>query len=303
MEYEMNNLSPQKSSFEQGLTQFGKSYLNKTGLPSDSKVAKAVAHEPIQRMYTVLTDFRLPDEIVQILAQALETLGLQLEPTKTTDPTTGMELEHHEIMTATNKIVLGYLDENIIQDKDPIYFLQFKNFGALLSEHYKSIFVFSYSINSAFAYKEVRRQWIEDRKCFEKVEFLLDDVIQTFKETDITSLVGHLQKWFGLSQETSDEQSTQQEHSFGDTELRQKLAASFDMDGLRTLCFDLRKFDLDYENLKGDTLEAKVISLILHFERQGMLLELIKQCGKALPKDEFWSGYESFLAEMGDDAA
>ncbi len=57
--------------------------------------------------------------------------------------------------------------------------------------------------------------------------------------------------------------------------LRQKIVTGFDLNELRTICFDLA---IDYDNLTGDTKEAKVVSLLLYCERIGKLPELIEHC-------------------------
>lgn len=57
--------------------------------------------------------------------------------------------------------------------------------------------------------------------------------------------------------------------------LRTQLAQRFNLDELQTLCFDL---DVNYDNLSGDTLDAKARELIKFCDRHGLLANLIERC-------------------------
>ena len=55
----------------------------------------------------------------------------------------------------------------------------------------------------------------------------------------------------------------------------------YTLDGLKTLCFNLF---VDYDNLGGDTKNAKARELILHLERVGRLPDLLAQLGRERPR-------------------
>lgn len=64
------------------------------------------------------------------------------------------------------------------------------------------------------------------------------------------------------------------------TNLRKQLVAVMNDDELETLCFDL---GVDYENLKGESKEAKARELVLHCDRTGKLTELNGLCQSIRP--------------------
>lgn len=55
------------------------------------------------------------------------------------------------------------------------------------------------------------------------------------------------------------------------TELRRLLTDHFDLEELRTLCFDLR---VDYDSLRGEGKEAKARELLAYFQRRDQLSRL-----------------------------
>ena len=59
------------------------------------------------------------------------------------------------------------------------------------------------------------------------------------------------------------------------------LARHYTLDGLRTLCFNLF---VDFDNLSGDTKNAKGRELILHLERAGRLADLEAALGRQQPR-------------------
>lgn len=69
------------------------------------------------------------------------------------------------------------------------------------------------------------------------------------------------------------------------TNLRKQLATTMNDDELETLCFDL---GVDYENLKGDSKEAKARELVLHCDRTGKLAELNGLC-QAMRPNVVWT--------------
>ena len=62
--------------------------------------------------------------------------------------------------------------------------------------------------------------------------------------------------------------------------LRRNLEASFNLDELQALCFDI---GVDYEDLGGDGQAAKALKLILYCQRRGLVNELQKRCKMLRP--------------------
>jgi hypothetical protein len=64
------------------------------------------------------------------------------------------------------------------------------------------------------------------------------------------------------------------------SQLREQIARYFDLEELRTLCFDLK---VDYDLLRGEGKAAKARELVLLMEREERLAELVKQCARRRP--------------------
>lgn len=84
--------------------------------------------------------------------------------------------------------------------------------------------------------------------------------------------------------------------------VRSQLSEHFNLDELQTLCFDL---GIQYDNLAGETLNAKVRELVKHCYRHDLLHNLIQQCQK-MHAGVKWvkaadSGDISVLPEAWDD--
>ena len=62
--------------------------------------------------------------------------------------------------------------------------------------------------------------------------------------------------------------------------LRQQMSQAFNLDDLRTLCFDL---GIEYEDLAGETKQAKIISLIEYTQRHNRLPHLLETLAKVRP--------------------
>lgn len=73
--------------------------------------------------------------------------------------------------------------------------------------------------------------------------------------------------------------------------LRQQISQYFNLDELYTLCVDL---GVRYDDLRGDTLGAKVASLVEHVERQGRLLHLLARLEQERPTVT-WSITQRYL--------
>lgn len=64
------------------------------------------------------------------------------------------------------------------------------------------------------------------------------------------------------------------------TRLRQFITKQFNVEELRTLCFDL---NVEYENLSGESKTGKVRELIVYAERYGLLQKLLEQVREMRP--------------------
>ncbi|VAW30406.1 hypothetical protein MNBD_CHLOROFLEXI01-5092 [hydrothermal vent metagenome] len=54
------------------------------------------------------------------------------------------------------------------------------------------------------------------------------------------------------------------------------------LSNLNTLCFELKEeYEVEFENLKGETVESKAIALIKYFENRKYLPALFDYCKKA----------------------
>ena len=82
-------------------------------------------------------------------------------------------------------------------------------------------------------------------------------------------------------------------HMISATRLREQMEAGFNLDDIQTLCFDLA---VKYENLSGDTLTRKVIGLIEHVERHGMLPALIGTLAQNRPHVDWLEGAETVIS-------
>ena len=64
------------------------------------------------------------------------------------------------------------------------------------------------------------------------------------------------------------------------TSLPDQISQHFDLEELRTLCYDLT---IDYENVRGETKEAKALALVAYCARQGKLEQLLATCKEKRP--------------------
>ncbi|MEZ4646331.1 MAG: hypothetical protein R3E31_27005 [Chloroflexota bacterium] len=81
--------------------------------------------------------------------------------------------------------------------------------------------------------------------------------------------------------------------TFDPAVLRSLMEAHFDLNGIRTLCFDLQ---IDFDNLEGTRKTDKVQGLILYCVQAGRLPHLLAQCNKERPLIT-WPTLPSPLAE------
>lgn len=64
------------------------------------------------------------------------------------------------------------------------------------------------------------------------------------------------------------------------TSLPEQISQHFNLEELRALCYDLA---IDYENVRGDTKEAKALALVAYCARQGRLEQLLTVCQEKRP--------------------
>jgi len=64
-------------------------------------------------------------------------------------------------------------------------------------------------------------------------------------------------------------------------ELRTQMAKAFNLDEIRTLCFDL---NIDFDDIKGEDKSRKITELILYSSRRGELSNLIAACCSQRPQ-------------------
>ncbi len=247
--------------------------------PEAERAETAVPNNPVHREF--ITNFALPDEIVQILTNAFELLGLQLEPLETYNPLFGDSIQHHKVKSAAGDIALIYSEANLLRTEDKVFIAQLNSLGMLFSKNYSSIFIFSHAGNTSFRYKEMVRQWIEDLEFFSRAELFLEDAINEFKNSDANAVANLLRVWLGLSEQAGDR--TKVKSAINKVKLSSFIDDAFNDKELRTLCFDLQDHDLEYDDLEGDAKDRKIIELIGHFERRGILKLLIDYCKEKRP--------------------
>ena len=84
--------------------------------------------------------------------------------------------------------------------------------------------------------------------------------------------------------------------------LQRNLEASFNLDELRGLCFDL---GINFENLGGDTLRRKTIELVSYCQRLRILAKLVAACAGLRAEIDWQAGIAGLLAgeSSGGDTA
>lgn len=75
--------------------------------------------------------------------------------------------------------------------------------------------------------------------------------------------------------------------------LREAILAKFNLEEVRTLVFDL---SVNYDDLRGDTISAKVQALLEHLEKRGRVLDLLALLKQLRPKEN----WDSFLPAQPD---
>ncbi|WP_420628565.1 hypothetical protein [Candidatus Leptofilum sp.] len=87
--------------------------------------------------------------------------------------------------------------------------------------------------------------------------------------------------------------------------LRQNIVASFNLDEIRTICLDI---GINYEELSGETLSARAVSLVAYCQRRQLLTALITRCAELRTRLNWWDGLDAYrpdapeAAQPSDDA-
>lgn len=286
----MRNVQTPTAQADQGLKFIANRILDVTGHPEElEKSQEPLPSTPVD----LLTDLYLPTGILKILEEPLKTWGYTLEANETVHQIAKKTIRHFVLRTSVGKMVLIYLRPEVLQDQNPAYWGQFNYFGTLFAKEYKSIFVFSDADNAGLAYKEVLKQW-KEIFTFEKVELLLNDVIQVLQTSEIKVVVSEIKERFGLPLQNEEGEAPKVEIRLINTKkLHELLLNHFaNDDDLIQLCFDLQEHDLKYENLEGEILKTKFISLISHFDNRAILPVLVDYCKEAR-KQVSWDEVES----------
>lgn len=85
------------------------------------------------------------------------------------------------------------------------------------------------------------------------------------------------------------------------TRLRQQLEASFTLEELKTLTFDL---GINFDNLAGDTLMVKTRELVNYALRRGLEDELLEKCRQERPQIDWGAETEPGVdGELGEETA
>lgn len=284
----MRNVQAPTAQADQGLKFIANRILDVTGHPEElEKSQEPLPSTPVD----LLTDLYLPTSILQILEVPLKTWGYTLETNETVHQIAKKIIRHFVLRTSVGKMVLIYLRPEVVQDQNPSYWAQFSYFGILFAKDYKSIFVFSDADNAGLAYKEVLKQWKEIFP-FEKVELLLNDVIQVLQTSEIKVVISEIGERFGLPSQKEEEAPKAEVRLINTRKLHELLLNHFaNDDDLILLCFALQEH-VKYENLEGDILKTKFISLIEHFENRAILPVLVDYCKEAR-KQVSWDEVES----------
>jgi hypothetical protein len=93
-------------------------------------------------------------------------------------------------------------------------------------------------------------------------------------------LLARLERYYRQMEETRADVGSEEPEREYLTQLREILSSRFNLEELRTLCFDL---DVDYENLSGEGLTAKARELVAFLENRGRLSALIEWMKQGRP--------------------
>ena len=268
----MDNIKTPAAQANHGLTVLANRYQDVTGPPIEAETAAAPL--PTSASDT-LTNLYLPEELKELLEKPLTMLQLQLEATETFHKLEKKIIRHYSIRSPVGKIVLIYLQPEVVQDPSPSYWGQIFYFGTLFAAEYKSIFIFSVSENVELVYKEALKDLQEG---FEKADLLLKDAIEVLQNPDIKVVVNELKDRFGLPEQT-DTASVEKERTYDTVKLSELISEYFVLKELKDLCFSLQEY-VEFDNLEGEGKDAKVQDLVGHAFRHGYLPQLVEYCGK-----------------------
>ncbi|MCP4422084.1 MAG: hypothetical protein GY805_36185 [Chloroflexi bacterium] len=73
--------------------------------------------------------------------------------------------------------------------------------------------------------------------------------------------------------------------------LRQNIVNSFSLDEIRGLCLDIT---INYEELTGEALSARAVSLVAYCQRRQLLTALISRCAELRTRVNWWDGLDAY---------
>ena len=73
--------------------------------------------------------------------------------------------------------------------------------------------------------------------------------------------------------------------------LRQNIVTSFNLDEIRGICLDI---GINYEELSGETLSTRAISLVSYCQRRQLLTTLTSRCAELRPRVAWWDGLDAY---------
>ena len=74
-------------------------------------------------------------------------------------------------------------------------------------------------------------------------------------------------------------------------QLRQNIVTSFNLEEIRTICLDIT---INYEELSGETLSARAVSLVAYCQRRQLLTTLITRCTELRTHLNWWDGLDAY---------
>ncbi len=123
------------------------------------------------------------------------------------------------------------------------------------------------------------KQWYKEKRQEADQNALLEKLGLQWTRDGITGKVEYVER------KKHDAQPAATPHAYL-TRLRENIVDCFNLDELRTLCFDL---GIKYENLAADTLDGKARELVDHCKRVGKIPDLLVKCRERRP-NVLWEG-------------
>lgn len=248
--------------------------------PLKEAEAEKSTPEPAPPEVTLENLLLLP-EITQLLEPPLEKLGYSLKEVETTHDAKSAKIKHHVIETNDGKIVLIYIAPEVLKsNKSDIKLLGY----AFIEDPKMTFFIFSDAEDMGTDYDSLITSW--QRKVFKKMVIYLQKDIERIKGMEAGYLQEFLKDEFALPDDAGETESGETA-AFEHQKLLSQIEKSFNHEELNKLCFELDP-GLSFDDFRGRaTLQAAIIALIQHFQRQEQLPRLVEQCKIARP-DSDW---------------